>query len=325
MSRIQNILDKAEREGGVLRMRSLVETPPAVARVAEVTPMPSPAQPVMPIAEVAPPVAPGSSAAIAAPTFVPVATPAFTPVGVPAFAPVGTPAFVPAATPPAVVAPAPSTRAVRSTGFDPALIAALAPGAPVAEQYRALRTRLATVDHSNATHVLLVTSPGRGEGKTLTATNLALTIAQDCQTRVCIVDADLRHPRIHAVLGVPAAQGLADVLAGDAALADVLVTIEGQQIAVLPAGKPPAHPAELLGSMAMRRLLQTLRVQFDRVIVDAPSALPLADIGILAPIVDSVVLVVQAGVTTKPAIQDAVSTIGSDRVLGVVLNGTAAA
>jgi capsular exopolysaccharide synthesis family protein len=225
----------------------------------------------------------------------------------------------------AAVPATPTTRLVQPTRLNPALVAALAPGAPAAEQYRSLRTRLATSERGTASDVILVTSPGRGEGKTLTATNLALTIAQDCQTRVCIVDADLRHPRVHAMLGVPDGPGLADLLTGEATLADALVTLEGQQIAVLPAGRPPAYPAELLGSTAMRRTLQTLRSQFDRVIVDAPAAFPLADVGILAPIVDSVVLVVQAGVTTKPAIQDAVSVIGPDRVLGVVLNGTAAA
>src|SRR5256885_5802482 len=167
MSRIQNILDKAEREGGVLRMRSLVETPPPVARVAEAAPMTSPAQPVMPTGAEA---APLPSAAIAS-----VSAPALAPVSAPAFVAVPAPVFVPAAAAPVAAPSALSTHVVQSTGFDPALIAALAPGAPVAEQYRALRTRLATSDRSNATHVLLVTSPGRGEGKTLTATNLALT------------------------------------------------------------------------------------------------------------------------------------------------------
>jgi Mrp family chromosome partitioning ATPase len=72
----------------------------------------------------------------------------------------------------------------------------------------------------------------------------------------------------------------------------------------------------------MRRTIATLRTQFDRVIIDAPSAGPLADVGILAPLVDGVVLVVQAGVTTKPAIQEAVATIGADKFLGIVLNDT---
>jgi len=141
---------------------------------------------------------------------------------------------------------------------------------------------------------------------------------------VCSSDL-LRHPRVHGLLGLPDTPGLAEVLTGEATLAEALVAIEQQQISVLPAGKPSARPAELLGSTAMRRTLQALRAQFDRIIVDAAAAFPLADVGILAPIVDSVVLVVQAAVTTKPAIQNAVSIIGSDRVLGVVLNGTEAA
>jgi len=309
MSRIQNILDKAEREGGVRRMRSLVETAPArtrvdVAPVSTTTPTPTPLT-TQPFTESAPPAA----SAIVAPPLASASAPAFMPAA--AAAP-GTPG-------------AAGVRVVRSTGLDPALVSVLEPGAPVAEQYRALRTRLATSDRGNAGDVILVTSPGRGEGKTLTATNLALTIAQDLQTRVCIVDADLRHPCVHSLLGTPDSPGLADVLTGEAALADVLMTLDGLQVGVVPAGKPPAHPAELLGSTAMRRTLQTLRTQFDRVIVDAPAAFPLADVGILAPIVDSVVLIVQAGVTTKPAILDAVTSIGQDRVLGVVLNGTAAA
>jgi protein-tyrosine kinase len=286
MSRIQNILEKAEREGGVRRIATLVETPLPPSRPLDVVPTDVP-----------------SAIAVSAP--------------------MTTADWI--AAPPAAAAAAPASRVVVSTGLDPAVIAALSPGAAIAEQYRTLRTRVAQSEHGAAAAVILVTSPGRGEGKTLTATNLALTIAQDCQTRVCIVDADLRNPRVHALLGVPDTPGLAEVLSGEATLADALVTLEQQQIAVLPAGKPSARPAELLGSTAMRRTLQMLRTQFDRVIVDAAAAFPLADVGILAPIVDSVVLVVQAAVTTKPAIQNAVSIIGPDRVLGVVLNGTEAA
>jgi capsular exopolysaccharide synthesis family protein len=289
MSRIQNILEKAEREGGVRRIGTLVETAPPASRPLDVVPSDA------------------SSPMIAV------------------SAPMTTADWIAATAPQAAAAGPSSPRVVVSTGLDPAVVAALAPGAAIAEQYRTLRTRLAQSEQGAAAAVILVTSPGRGEGKTLTATNLALTIAQDCQTRVCIVDADLRHPRVHALLGVPDTPGLAEVLTGEVTLADALVTLDQQQIAVLPAGKSSTQPAESLGSTAMRRTLQTLRTQFDRVIVDAAAAFPLADVGILAPIVDSVVLVVQAAVTTKPAIQNAVSIIGPDRVLGVVLNGTEAA
>jgi capsular exopolysaccharide synthesis family protein len=273
MSRIQNILEKAERDGAVRRVHTMVdqtgtsalilEAPPTFTRQDEDNGRPSP-----------------------------------------------------------VTSPA---RSVRTTGLDRKLVAVLSPGAAAAEQYRALRTRVAQADHGRPLDVILVTSPGRHEGKSLTAANLALTMAQSFQSRICIVDADLRHSRQHTLFGVKESVGLTDVLVGTTVLADALVGLDDQQITMLPAGATPSHPAELLGSTAMRRTIDTLRTQFDRVIIDAPSAGPLADVGILAPLVDGVVLVVQAGVTTKPAIQEAVATIGAGKFLGVVLNDTIAA
>ena len=270
MSRIQNILEKAERDGSVRRVRPMPETMAATALAYDVpSPVPTHADPTSPTSS----------------------------------------------------EPAPAARTVRGARFDPNLVAALASGSPTAEQYRALRTRLTQVDHGSAVEVVLLTSPGRGEGKSLTAANLALTMGHDMQTRVCVVDANLRHPRLHGLFGVPETPGLGDVLAGRATLAEALVGFDSQPVMLLPAGGPPSHPAELLGSTAMRRTIEMLRTQFDRVIIDAPAAGPLADVGILAPMVDGVLLVVHAGVTTKPAIQEAVSTIPGDKFLGVVLNG----
>jgi capsular exopolysaccharide synthesis family protein len=214
-------------------------------------------------------------------------------------------------------------RIVRGARFDPALVSAFDPGGVAAEQYRALRTRVAQAEHLAPLHLIMVTSPGRSEGKSLTAANLGITMAQDFQRRVCIVDADMRHSKLHTLFGISGAPGLSEVLTGRATLAEALIGFDEQQVMLLPAGELPAHPAELLGSSAMRRMIEMLRTHFDRVIVDAPAATPLADVGILAPLVDSVVLVVRAGVTTKPAIHEAVATIGQDKVLGVVLNDAA--
>ena len=282
MSRIQNILQKAEREGSVLRMRSMTE--PEVAAPVAFDTTGSPVVEAVHVKAVHEHI--GREEIAAEP-----AGPTLTP-----------------------------GRTVRGAQLDPILVAALHPGATVAEQYRALRTRMSHADHGAPVNVILVTSPGRREGKSLTAANLGLTMAQDFQRRICVVDADLRHSRLRSLFGVSEGPGLADVLVGRATLADALINLEDQQITLLPAGALPAHPAELLGSTAMRRTIQTLRSQFDRVIIDAPSAAPLADIGILTPLVDSVLLVVRAGVTTKPAIQEAASTIGHAKLLGVVLN-----
>lgn len=211
-------------------------------------------------------------------------------------------------------------RLVSGTPLDRLLVASQAPSAPAAEQYRALRTRILHADHGAPVHVLLVTSPSRGDGKSLTAANLALTMGQEIHRRTCLVDANMRDSRISHLFGVPSTPGLADVLTGRASLDEALVTLEDHNLTVLPAGVPPAGPAELLGSGSMRRLVDTLRSQFDRVIIDAAAAAPLADVGIVAPLVDSVLLVVRAGITTKPAIHAAVGAFEEAKLLGIVLN-----
>jgi capsular exopolysaccharide synthesis family protein len=274
MSRIQNILEKAERDGSVRRIRGADSPPPPAPAFID-----APSQ--------------------AAPSPAEMDT-----VGV------------------AVKASAP-VRVVSGARLDRRLLPATAADSVAAEQYRALRTRIFHADNGAAVHVVLITSPGRGEGKTLTAGNLGLTMAQDYQRRTCVVDADLRHPQLQRLFGLPDGPGLSDVLAGEATLEEALVTVEDHQITILPAGRICARPAELLGTTAMRRTLETLRSQFDRVVVDAPATTPLADVGILTPLVDSVLLVVRSGTTSKPAIHDAVAALDASKLLGVVLNEAA--
>lgn len=271
-TRIQHILDKAEREGALRRVR----TDASIGTLTAAGPAPS---------------APSHSYAVPS---------AFT-------APVAAPSLSPA-------------RIVSGAHLDSHLITSASANDAVAEQYRGLRTRLLHADTMAPVNVVLITSPGRAEGKTLTVGNLGLAMAQESQRRICIVDADLRHPQLHRVFGLPDGPGLCDVLAGRATLEEALVTLEEHNLTVLPAGHVPTHPAELLGTTAMRRTLETLRTQFDRVVLDAAPATPLADVSILAQLVDRVLLVVRAGVTTRPAIQDAVSAIDADKLLGFVLN-----
>ncbi len=279
MPRMQDILDKAEREGAVRRVRTDVQAA---------------------VADVAAPAA----------TLPPEPSTASVPIGAPSLpgtAPVGT------LTP---------SRIVAGAHLDPRLITASSAETRVAEQYRALRTRILHADPTSPVNVVMLTSAGRGEGKTLTAGNLGLTMAQEWQRRVCIVDADLRYPQMHRLFGLPDGPGLCDVLAGHAPLEDALVTLEEHDLTILPAGHVPAHPAELLGTSAMRRTIEALRHRFDRVVIDTAPAAPLADVSILAPLVDRVLIVVRAGRTTKPAIHEAVSAIDAGKLLGFVLNET---
>ena len=284
MTRIQNILDKAEREGAVRRVRT----------DAAVDLAPEPAIHIHPAA--APPAdAPHTVFSHAAPG-------------------------VSQPTAPSSLTPA---RLVSGAHLDARLITAASTDGPVAEQYRALRTRILNADPMSPVNVVMITSPGRGEGKTLTVGNLGLAMAQEWQRRICIVDADLRHPQMHRIFGLPDGPGLCDVLTGRATLEEALITLEEHQVTILPAGNVPAHPAELLGTSAMRKTMDLLRGQFDRIVLDAAPAAPLADVSILAPLVDRVLLVVRSGVTTKPSIHDAISSIEPSQLLGFVLNESA--
>jgi capsular exopolysaccharide synthesis family protein len=218
--------------------------------------------------------------------------------------------------------PPPAVERADGVAFDPRLVTATEPQSLAAEQYRTLRTRIARAENGRALRVIVVTSPGKGDGKSLSAANLALAMAQEFQRRVLLVDADLRRPHLHRLFGVPAGPGLADVTVGAAALEDALVTLPDHHLTLLRAGTPPGHPAELLGSTPMRRALEMLKGRFDRIVMDAPPAAPLADVGILAPLADAVLLIVRAGVTTRPAIERALDIVDRSRVLGLVLNDT---
>jgi capsular exopolysaccharide synthesis family protein len=271
MSRIQEILKKAEREGGVHRTRSVVAVPTSGAN------------------------------ALAEPTPVTIAP-------------------VPAPAPPPVAAVG------REAGgaLDTRLVAAGAPQSLAAEQYRLLRTRIRRAENGRDMRAIIITSPNKGDGKSLTAANLALTMAQEFQQRVLLLDADLRRPSIHTLFGIADAPGLTDILMGGAAIDDALVAVPAHRLTLLPAGLIPTHPAELLGSSGMRRVLDTLRTRFDRIVIDMPPVAPLADVAIASAMADGVLMIVRAGVTPKPAIERALAGIDPGKVLGLVLNDAGA-
>ena len=299
MSRIQNILEKAEREGAALRTSGMMVPTTTVA-----SPPPAPVAASVPLTiDIPTPPAPDGSAVI-----VP---------GGPAAAHTAHIA-VPVAQPAA--ASAPDAIMHYTVRLNPLLVAGLSPKSLAAEQYRQLRTRLAHAEGAQNLRTVLVTSPQKGEGKSITSANLALTMAQELQRRVVIVEADLRKPSLRHLFGLPPGPGLAEYLAGAEELKDVMRFLPDHNLTVLDAGMSPSNPAELLGSTAMRRLLDHLRTRFDRVILDTPPVLPLADVAVLAPLVDGALMVVRAGVTPKPAIENALRAFDSSRLLGVVLN-----
>ena len=282
MSRIQNILEKAERDGVAMRTSRMVAFEPAGVSAPPLASRPDPIEG---------PIAPASA----------VIAPAATVAGL-------------------GVAPMEDAVASHPAILNPLLVAGLAPKSLAAEQYRSLRTRLAQMEGSGGLRTVLITSPQKGEGKSVTAANLALTMAQELQRRVVLIEADLRKPSLQHLFGLPSGPGLAEYLTGAVELKDAMRFVPEHNLTLLTAGSAPLNPAELLGSTAMRRLLDHLRTRFDRVILDTPPVLPLADVAILAPLVDGSLIVVRAGVTPKPAIENALRAFDSSRLLGVVLN-----
>jgi capsular exopolysaccharide synthesis family protein len=342
MSRIQDILSKAERDGTARRTRALgdeyaarpAEEPRSArpltddglqARALVDAPAPRtlpdegrPARLPRPLDAPRPSVADVPRVSHGAPAAAAAAVPALTPeprVRFPEEAPAEPPA-IPVAVPP----PAAGAAARTLTDLDQLLVAALAPTSLAAEQYRSLRTRLKRAENGRGLRAIAVTSPAKGDGKSITAANLALTMAQEFQQRVLLLDADLRRPTVHRLFGLGDGPGLADVLMNVADLDQALVSLPDYHLTVLPAGIPPSRPAELLGSAAMRRLLDTLRTRFDRILIDVPPVAPLADLHVLAPMVDGLLMIIRAGITPKPAIERALSGLDPSKVLGLVLN-----
>jgi receptor protein-tyrosine kinase len=165
----------------------------------------------------------------------------------------------------------------------------------------------------------MVTSALPAEGKTLTATNLALTLSESYQRRVLLIDADLRRPRMREMFALPPTEGLTDSLAmpKDGALPVHRVT---QHLWVLTAGGMLHDPMSLLVSPAMKQLLDDARESFDWVVVDTPPIAILPDANLLAAMIDTTLLVVSAQSTPYPMVQRAAQAVGTNRILGVVLN-----
>ncbi|WP_436006751.1 polysaccharide biosynthesis tyrosine autokinase [Knoellia sp. LjRoot47] len=190
-----------------------------------------------------------------------------------------------------------------------------------AEAFRALRTNLQFVDAANHPRVIVVTSSIAGEGKSSTTANLALAMAESGAS-VCVIEGDLRRPRLLAYLGLEGSIGLTDVLIGRYELDDVLQPFGAHSLTVLGAGASPPNPSELLGSTSMRNTLEELRRRYDYVLIDGAPVLPVTDSTVLTRLADGAIIVAGSGVVTKDQFDHALETFETvnGTVLGIVLN-----
>jgi capsular exopolysaccharide synthesis family protein len=215
-----------------------------------------------------------------------------------------------------------SGTALRPAQGSTELVAATAVHSPGAEAYRSVRTNLGYWSDAGGARSVMVTSPSSGEGKTMTAANLAVTFAHQ-GLRVLLIDADLRRARLHKIFELPREPGLADVLSSSLSPAEAIRQTSVAGLCLLPAGGTLAvSAADLLSGDAMRMLIDALSGDFDIVVVDSPPVLLTADAPILATQVDDVLLIVRAGQTDRETAQYAIHqlvSIGAN-VAGAVLN-----
>jgi succinoglycan biosynthesis transport protein ExoP len=196
---------------------------------------------------------------------------------------------------------------------------------PAAESFRTIRSSLLLSSPSALPLCVLITSPGESEGKTTLAVNLATVTAQLEDTRVLLIDADLRKPHSHPIFDIQNGngkpKGLVDFLTRRADLREIVHQTDIHNLYIIASGECPSNPSELLHSKQMSKLLMYYREQGFHVILDAPPVLPVADPAILAPQVDGVLLVVSAGETTREACWTAIRrlTASGGKFLGIVL------
>jgi len=207
-------------------------------------------------------------------------------------------------------------------GIPKDLVTVHSPKATASESFRGIRTGILFSSADASPQVLMISSAGPGEGKTVCVSNLAATMAQS-GSKVVLVDCDMRRPRLHRIFDIPRDSGVSNFLVGNKALTDIILTTAVENLHIVPSGPIPPNPSELLGSKTMGNLIETLRKDYDRILIDTPPITAVTDPSILAALSDGVVLVIRAGVTPRQVVQNGLGQLRSINapILGAVLNG----
>lgn len=195
------------------------------------------------------------------------------------------------------------------------------PKSVISEQIRTLRTNILFTSSDIEINKILVTSPEQGEGKSTISANLAASFAQ-AGYKTLLIDADMRKPTQHKIFETLNVKGLSNVISGQVTIEDAIHHEVQPLLSVLTAGPVPPNPAELLGSLAMEKLLEQIASTYDLVILDTPPVLAVADSQILGNFVDGSLLVINSRTTHRDKVIDAKNQLdkSSSRTLGVVLN-----
>jgi len=205
---------------------------------------------------------------------------------------------------------------------NPALVAFHSSKSTASESYRGIRTSILLSSAESAPQVILITSVGPLEGKTITTANLAVTMAQ-AGSKVIILDCDMRRPKMHKLFGVVRDQGISNLLVESSDVKRAIFHTRIPNLDVIPCGTIPPNPSEILGSTRMASLLNVLRKKYAHILIDSPPSTAVTDAVVLSKFVDGVVLVIRADSTVREIAKNCVAQFGTvgANILGVVLNG----
>ncbi len=206
--------------------------------------------------------------------------------------------------------------------IDPLLITGLDPQSAEAEQFRILKNNILFPAKGDPPKSIMITSTAPGAGKSFVAANLAISIAQNIDEHVFLMDCDLRSPSIHSLFGFDDIQGLSEYLSEAKPLSSLLVKTFLDKLTILPAGKIPFNPSELLSSEQMRRLIQEVKLRYsDRyIIIDTPPPYLTSETNAISRQVDGIVIVIHQGKTRKKDVLDLIDIYGKEKIIGIVYN-----
>jgi receptor protein-tyrosine kinase len=207
------------------------------------------------------------------------------------------------------------------TATDSLLIDVSRPHEAPMEEFRTLRTRLNHMKSLQPIHTVVVTSPSPAEGKSITATNLALAQAHLAGNTTLLADFDFRRPIVHTLFGLDRSPGITDFLLGKAPLHRAIKKIAGTNLFVMPAGEAVINPLELLNLREVKHLVDCLPTLFNWIILDSPPLLFAADANLLSTLCHGTLLVVRIGHTTIDSVTRAMQSLCNNNVLGIVVNG----
>jgi non-specific protein-tyrosine kinase len=199
---------------------------------------------------------------------------------------------------------------------------ALSPAFAELEYYKVLRTQLRQIGREKNWNTIMVTSVAPGEGKTVTAINLAATFAREYSQTVLLVDADLRRQSIHRYLGYPSDVGLLDCFEEKMPMNDVITWPGVEKFTIVSGGRTVEESSELMGSPRMQAMVTELKSRYDdrTVIFDVPPVMAGADALTFAPLVDCIIMVVGSGMARKPDLMNALEMLPGEKIAGFVLN-----